>query len=80
MHHHHNRPALRITNCALCERQIDFESGFFFEATPRRIVHPDCMMYTLHRGKVSAGSTMVHTCGDPSCVNPDHLVLVPAVR
>jgi len=35
--------------------------------------------YTLAHGAVPAGQTVRQRCGDPRCVRPDHLLLIPAV-
>lgn len=34
------------------------------------------VMYALFNGPIPAGETVHHTCGEPSCVNPDHLELL----
>ncbi len=62
--------------CAFCSRPIDLPSGFHFALDDGSLVHPDCMAYTLERGPVPPGSTLLHTCGEPLCVRPDHLLLI----
>jgi hypothetical protein len=34
------------------------------------------LAYAVYNGKVSKTDTITHTCHNPCCVNPDHLVLV----
>ena len=35
------------------------------------------MAWELYRGPLPDGSTVLHTCNVPACVNPDHLYLGP---
>ncbi len=74
---HSNRSmrfAYQTAVCDLCHCAIDFESGFFFEIEDGTgaIVHPDCMAYFLERGERPTYG-VIHICGEPLCVRPDHL-------
>jgi hypothetical protein len=74
MHQKRTRFAYQVASCDLCHSPIDFASGFFFELEDGSgaIVHPDCMAYFLtHHERPTLG--VIHTCGEPLCVKPDHL-------
>jgi hypothetical protein len=43
-------------------------------------VRADTKAYELARGPVPRGAGVRHTCGNPSCVNPDHLELTTSHR
>lgn len=68
------RFAYRTQVCDLCQCAIDFDSGFFFEIEDGTgaVVHPDCMAYFLAYDKRPMRG-VIHTCGQPLCVKPDHL-------
>jgi hypothetical protein len=36
------------------------------------------LIYTLEVGKIPKGKILSRTCGDDTCVNPEHLVLTDA--
>lgn len=69
------RYAYQTAVCDLCSCVLDFESGFYFEIEDGTgaIVHPDCMAYFLTRHERPTRG-VIHTCGQPLCVRPDHLV------
>jgi hypothetical protein len=41
-----------------------------------RGAHADVRAYELVRGPLPAGARLVHRCGNPRCVNPDHMDVV----
>lgn len=59
--------------CGLCHGPIDLPSGFWFDTEESLgIVHPDCLAYFLTYDKQPTRG-VIHTCGNPLCMRPDHL-------
>lgn len=39
----------------------------------KRHVRADAIMYEFSGGKLPSGWILLHTCNEPTCVNPDHM-------
>lgn len=46
-----------------------------FRLSPRKMTYAHRMSYALYKGPIPHGMVVMHTCDNPLCVNPDHLVL-----
>ena len=46
----------------------------WYENGQRLTVSAHRLAYTLHRGPIAPGMVIRHTCHNPRCVNPDHLI------
>ena len=67
----HVRVAAR-DECWLWEGKVDAEGRGWFRDEPAEV-----RAYELAVGPPPAARAVVHRCGEPRCVNPDHLRLVP---
>lgn len=75
--------SMQRPTCGICGALV--HPDFAYDPVPRHWVHPDCFAYThasdLTDGKTPSrelvpGQRLVHTCGSPMCVYPEHLVAV----
>lgn len=80
MRKHRTMPRSRRSPlCGICNRPVDLASGYAFDPRPGVWVHPHCQAYELEYGPVPTGARPIQTCESPTCCNPAHLVLLPAV-
>lgn len=51
-----------------------FTAGYGALGVDGKTVYAHRFSYELHKGPIPKGAYLMHTCDNPACVNPDHLI------
>ena len=64
--------AIQVGECLIWQGQKD-KRGYGFLRLEGHLQRAHRIAFELRHGPITAGMVILHTCDNPSCVNPDHL-------
>lgn len=66
--------AIKVDSCLIWQGQKD-KRGYGFLRLDGRLQRAHRIAFELRNGPIPSGMVILHTCDNPSCVNPDHLAM-----
>jgi len=68
--------AERVDDCLIWPLSKDKRGGYgYIGISTDRCERAHVISYLIHKGAIPQGMLVRHTCDNPPCVNPDHLIL-----
>lgn len=64
--------AIQVGECLIWQGQKD-KRGYGFLRLDGRLQRAHRIAFELRHGPITDGMVILHTCDNPSCINPDHL-------
>ena len=66
---------INSNGCWICTSHTKDQSGYPQVRRNGKIWRGHRYSYTIHKGDIPEGQVVRHTCDNPNCINPDHLIL-----
>ena len=66
---------INSNDCWICTSHKCDTSGYPMVRRNGKFWKANRYSYTIHKGDIPKGLVIRHTCDNPACINPDHLIL-----